>query len=69
MELLITLGRDCVLAYQNEASAQIDALPVGSSLIRRMFLMSAEEVRDAIFRGKTISFSNRSFFHNDRECC
>jgi hypothetical protein len=67
MELLITLGRDCVLAYQNEASAKIDALPVGSSLIKRMFLMSTEEVRDAIFSGKTISFSNRSLFHNDRE--
>jgi hypothetical protein len=67
MELLITLGRDCVLAYQNEASAKIDALPVGSPLIRRMFLMSAEEVRDSIFSGKTISFSNRSLFHNDRE--
>jgi hypothetical protein len=67
MELLITLGRDCVLAYQNEASAKIDGLPVGSSLIKRTFLLSAEEVRDSIFSGKTISFSNRALFHNDRE--
>jgi hypothetical protein len=67
MELLITLGRDCVVSYQNEASARIDALAVGSSIIRRMFLMSAEEVRDSIFSGKTISYSNRSLFHNDRE--
>jgi hypothetical protein len=67
MELLITLGRDCVVSYQNEASAKIDALPVGSSIIKRMFLMSGEEVRDSIFSGKTISFSNRSLFHNDRE--
>jgi hypothetical protein len=67
MELLITLGRDCVVSYQNEASAKIDVLPVGSSLIRRIFLMSTEEVRDSIFSGKTISFSNRSLFHNDRE--
>jgi hypothetical protein len=67
MELLITLGRDCVVSYQNEASAKIDALPVGSSIITRMFLMSAEEVRDSIFNGKTISFSNRRFFHNDGE--
>jgi hypothetical protein len=29
--------------------------------------MSTEEVRDSIFSGKTISFSNRSLFHNDRE--
>jgi hypothetical protein len=67
MELLITLGRDCLVAYQNEASAKIDALPVGSSIIKRMFLMSGEEVRDTIFNGKMISFSNRSLFHNDRE--
>jgi len=67
MELLITLGRDSVVAYQNEASAKIDALPVGASIIKRMFLMSSEEVRDSIFSGKTISFSNRSLFHNDRE--
>jgi hypothetical protein len=67
MELLITLGRDCVVSYQNEASAKIDALPVGSSIIRRIFLMSGEELRDSIFSGKTISFSNRSLFHNDRE--
>ena len=67
MELHITLGRDCVVAYQNEGSAKIDVLPVGESIIKRMFLMSAEEVRDAIFGGKTISFSNRSLIHNDRE--
>jgi hypothetical protein len=67
MELLITLGRDCVVAYQSEASARIDALPLGASIIRRTFLLSAEEVRDSIFSGRTISFSNRSLFHNDRE--
>jgi hypothetical protein len=67
MEVLITLGRDCVVSYQNEASAKIDALPVGSPIIKRTFLMSSEEVRDSIFSGRTISFSNRSLFHNDRE--
>jgi hypothetical protein len=67
MELLITLGRDSIVSYQNEASAKIDALPVGSSIIKRMFVMSLEEVRDSIFSGKTISYSNRSLFHNDRE--
>jgi hypothetical protein len=44
MELLITLGRDCVVAYQNEGSAKIDPLPVGTSIIKRTFVMSAEEV-------------------------
>jgi hypothetical protein len=67
MELLITLGRDCVVSYQNEASARIDVLPLGASIIRRTFLMSAEEVRDSIFSGRTISFSNRSLFYKDRE--
>jgi hypothetical protein len=33
MELLITLGRDSVVAYQNEASARIDVLPPGTSII------------------------------------
>jgi hypothetical protein len=67
MELLITLGRDCVVSYQNEASARIDVLPLGASIIRRTFLMSAEEVRGSIFSGRTISFSNRSLFYKDRE--
>jgi hypothetical protein len=67
MELLITLGRDSIVAYQNEASAKIDTLPIGASIIKRTFLMSGEEVRDSIFSGKTISYSNRSLFHNDRE--
>jgi hypothetical protein len=67
MELLITLGRDSVVAYQNQASARIDVLPVGSSIIKRTFLLSSEEVRDVIFSGKTISYSNRSLFHNGRE--
>ena len=28
MELLITLGRDCVVACQNEASAKLKTLPL-----------------------------------------
>ena len=31
MELLITLGRDSVVAYQNEASAKINVLEPGTS--------------------------------------
>jgi hypothetical protein len=67
MELLITLGRDSVVAYQNEAGARIDLLPLGASVIDRTFVLSAEEIRDAIFGGKTISYSNRPLFHNGRE--
>jgi hypothetical protein len=32
MELLITLGRDSVVAYQNEANAKINVLPLGTSI-------------------------------------
>ena len=64
MEVLITLGRDSVVAYQNEASAKIDALPLGASIIKRTFLISTETVRDLIFSGKTISYSNRPLFRN-----
>jgi hypothetical protein len=67
MELLITLGRDSVVAYQNEASARLKALRLGTSIIRNTFVLPCEEVRDSIFSGKAISFSNRSLFHNDRE--
>jgi hypothetical protein len=67
MELLITLGRDSVVAYQNEASAKLKPAPLGASIIRNTFVLPCEEVRDSIFSGKTISFSNRSLFHNDRE--
>ena len=67
MELLITLGRDSVVAYQNEASAKLKPAPLGASIIRNTFVLPCEEVRDSIFSGKTVSFSNRSLFHNDRE--
>jgi hypothetical protein len=66
MELLITLGRDSVVAYQNEANAKINVLPLGTSIIRNTFVLPAEEVRDSIFSGKTISFSNRPLFLDDR---
>jgi hypothetical protein len=67
MEVLITLGRDSVVAYQNEASARINPLPPGTSIIDKTFVLSAEEIRDSIFGGKSISYSNRSLFHNDGE--
>jgi hypothetical protein len=66
MELLITSGRDSVVAYQNEANAKINVLPLGTSIIRNTFVLPAEEVRDSIFSGKTISFSNRPLFDNGR---
>jgi hypothetical protein len=56
-----------VVGYQNEASARIDALPVGASIIDQTPVLSAEEIRDTIFGGKTITFSNRPLFHNGRE--
>ena len=59
MEVFVTLGRDFIVAYQNEASARIDAVPVGVSVIKWTFLYSNEEVRDTIFGGKLLSCSNR----------
>jgi hypothetical protein len=67
VELLITLGRDSVVAYQNQASARIKPAPVGASIIRNTFVLPWEEIRDSIFGGRTIGFSNRSLVHNDRE--
>jgi hypothetical protein len=64
VEVLVTLGRDCIVAYQNEASARVEALPVGASIIKRTFLFSGEEVRDAIFSGKSLSCSDRLLFRN-----
>jgi hypothetical protein len=64
VEVLIKLGRDCIVAYQNEASATLDALPLGTSIIKRTFLLSSEEVRDAVFSGKSLSYSNRLLFHH-----
>jgi hypothetical protein len=66
MEVLITLGRDSVVAYQNEASARVEALHVGVSIIKRTFLFSGEEVRDTIFSGKSLSCSDRLLFWNGR---
>ena len=66
MEVFVTLGRDYVVAYQNQASASIEAMPVGVSIIKRTFLFSNEEVRDTIFGGKSLSCSNRLLFRNGR---
>jgi hypothetical protein len=67
MELLITLGRDSVVSYQNAASAKLNALRLGTSIIRNTFVLPSEEIRDSIFSGKTISFWNRSLFLKGRE--
>ena len=53
--------------YQNDASAKIKPAPLGASIIRNTFVLPWEGIRDSIFSGKTIGFSNRSLFHNDRE--
>jgi hypothetical protein len=66
VEVLVTLGRDCIVAYQNEASARVEAVPVGVSIIKRTFLFSNEEVRDTIFSGKSLSCSDRLLFRNGR---
>jgi hypothetical protein len=66
MEVFVTLGRDYVVAYQNQASASIEAMPRGVSIIKRTFLFSNEEVRDTIFGGKLLSCSNRLLFRNGR---
>jgi hypothetical protein len=39
MELLITLGRDSVVSYQNAASAKLKALRLGASIIRNTFAL------------------------------
>jgi hypothetical protein len=67
MDLLVTLGRDSVVAYQNAASAKLNALRLGTSIIRDTFVLPAEDIRDSIFSGKTISFWNRPLFLKGRE--
>jgi hypothetical protein len=66
MEVFVTLGRDYIVAYQNEASARIDPAPVGVSIIKGTFLFSNEEVRDTIFAGKPLSCSDRLLIRNGR---
>ena len=66
MEVFVTLGRDFIVAYQNEASARIDPVPIGVSVIKWTFLFSNEEVRDTIFGGKSLSCSNRLLIRNGR---
>jgi hypothetical protein len=67
MELLITLGRDSVVACQNAASPKLKALRLGESIIRNTFALPGKEIRDSIFSGKTISFWDRSLFLSGRE--
>ena len=52
MELLIALGRDSAVAYQNDASAKIKPAPLGASIIRNTFVLPWEEIRNLIFSAR-----------------
>jgi hypothetical protein len=67
VELLITVGRDSRVAYQNGASAKLEPLSLGESIVKRTFVLSLEDVRDAIFGGRTISYSGRLLHHQGKE--
>jgi hypothetical protein len=61
MEALVMLGRDCRVAWQSEESAKIRRYPIGMPTIglRLVLSTSTEEVRDAIYAGKLVSFHDK----------
>lgn len=57
MEASVLLGRDFKLAYQSAKSALLRPFPIGMPVIGETLVLPNEELRDAIFAGKNVSFA------------
>ncbi len=62
LELMVTLGLDSRLAYQNAASKALMVRPKGSSLLGVTDFFNAEEIRDRVFSGRTVRYVNEEIW-------
>jgi hypothetical protein len=56
LEIMVTLGPDSRVVYQNAASRALKVHPFGSPLIRVTDFFNAEEIRDQVFAGETVRY-------------
>jgi hypothetical protein len=63
MEAIAMVGPDCRVAWQSEGSAKIQRVPIGTPMIAHKLVLPTEEVRDAIFAGKSIGFRDQPIAH------
>lgn len=56
LEILVTLGRDSRVVFQNPASRVLKVHPFGKSLIRVTDFFNAEEIRDKVFAGEAVRY-------------
>jgi PAS domain-containing protein len=56
LEIMVTLGRDSRVVYQNPASRALKTYSFGKSLIRVTDFFNAEEIRDKVFVGETVRY-------------
>ena len=66
LELMVTLGRDSQVAYQNAASKMILVRPIGTSLLGIVDFFNAEEIRDKVFSGQTVRYHNEELQVGER---
>jgi hypothetical protein len=59
MEAIVVLGRDCRVAYYNTEYGRFHRWTVGESIVSCNLVIPLEEIRDAAFAGKSISFVDR----------
>jgi hypothetical protein len=56
LEIMVTLGRDSRVVFQNPASRVLKIHPFGKSLIRVTNFFNAEEIRDKVFAGEAVRY-------------
>ncbi len=56
LEIMVTLGRDSRVVYQNPASLALKIHPLGGPLIHITDFFNAEEIRDKVFAGETVRY-------------
>jgi hypothetical protein len=56
LEIMVTLGRDSRVVFQNPASRALKVHPLGKSLIRVTDFFNAEEIRDKVFAGEAVRY-------------
>lgn len=67
MEMMVCIGRSSVVAYQNAASQKLNPCQLGSPLPVTKCLISANEVNEEIYAGRSLKFVDRPIIWRDSQ--